>query len=117
LSDEFPFQNGLIEGSTLSPLLFNFPLDYAIRWVQENQEKFKLNRTHQILAYADDVNRVGENIDTKKENTEARKMTGVEMSPEKTKYMSLSRYQKAGQKHITKIANRSFEDVAEYKYL
>jgi hypothetical protein len=31
LSDKFPIQNGLKQGDDLSPLLFNFPLEYAIR--------------------------------------------------------------------------------------
>jgi hypothetical protein len=31
--------------------------------------------------------------------------------------MLMSCYEKAGQKHSIKIANRSFEDVAEFKYL
>jgi hypothetical protein len=63
---------------------------------------------------------VGENIDATKENTEAllvaSKEVGPEVDPEKTKYMLMSRSQMIGQKHSTKIANRSFEDVAKFKY-
>jgi hypothetical protein len=62
LSDSFPIQNGLKQEDALSPLLFNFALEYAIRKIQENQVRLKLNATHQVLAYADDVNLLGDNI-------------------------------------------------------
>jgi hypothetical protein len=68
--------------------------------VQENQEGLKLNGTHQLLAYADDVNLLWDNIDTVNKNTEtlidASKEVGLETNVEKTKYMLLSRNQNVG---------------------
>ena len=71
VSDRLPIRDGLKQGDALSPILFNFPLEYAIRRVQVNQDGLKLNGTHQILAYADDVNILGGSIHTLQENAEA----------------------------------------------
>jgi len=56
LSDMFPIWNDLKSGKDLSPLLFNFVLEYAIRRVQVNQDGLKL------LVYADDVNIFGGSV-------------------------------------------------------
>jgi hypothetical protein len=117
----FSIQNGIKQGDALTPLLFNFTLEHAIRKVQENQVGLKLNGTHQLLAYADDVNLLGDNIDTIKKITktliDASKEVGLEINVEKTKYKLLSFHQNVGQNQKIKIANRSFENVSQFKYL
>ena len=66
MSDRFPIRNGLKQGNTLSPMLFNFALEHAIWRVQVNQDGLNLNGTHQLLAYADNVNILGGSIHTLK---------------------------------------------------
>jgi hypothetical protein len=73
------------------------------------------------MAYSDDVNLLGDKIDTIKKNADtlydASKEVGLEINVEKTKYMLLSRHQNVGQNRDIKIANRSFENGSQFKYL
>ena len=114
-------RNGLKEGDALSPFLFNFALEYAIRRVQVKQDGLKLNGTHQLLAYTDDVNNLGGSAHTVKENAEAlvvaTKEIGLEVNADKTKYMIMSRDQNAGRSYSMKTDNSSIERVEEFKYL
>jgi len=102
-------------------LLLNFALEYAIRRVQVNLGGLKLNGTHQLLAYANDVNILRGSVYTIKENAEAltvaSKNTGLDVNADKTKYMVMSRDKIAGRSHNMKIDNRSFGMVEEFKYL
>jgi hypothetical protein len=77
LSDSVPIQNCIKQGDALSPLLFNFVLEYAICKVERNTETL---------------------IDASKE-------VGLEINIEKIKYMFLYHHQNADQNRDIEIAN------------
>ena len=81
----------------------------------------KLNGTHQLPAYAHDVNILGGSLDTVKKNVEAllagANENWLEVNAHKTKYMTVSRDQNAERIHSMKIDNSSIDRMEEFKYL
>jgi hypothetical protein len=71
--------------------------------------------------YADDMNLLGDNKDTIKENTETltdpSKKVGLEVNAEKTIYMLRYHHQNSGQNYDIKIPKRFLENVSQFKYL
>jgi hypothetical protein len=67
----FSIQFGLKQGDDLIPLFFSiFALEYVNGNVKGNEVGLELSGTHRLLAYADNLNLLGDNIDTVKKNTE-----------------------------------------------
>jgi hypothetical protein len=117
----FPIKNGLKQGDDLSPLPFNFAVDYAIRRVQVDQDGMELSGTYQLWFFSDDVNILGGSVHNITKYTKAlfvgSKEIGLDVNADKTKYMIISRVQNARRIHNIKIYNNTFERVEEFKYL
>jgi hypothetical protein len=93
----------LKQGNDLSPLLFNFALEYAILTVQVNQDGLKLKGKHQLWVCADDVNILGGTKENTEVLAEASKDIRLEVNADKTKYLIMSRDQNAGRSHSIQI--------------
>ena len=89
--------------------------------LQENRIGLELNGKHQLLVYADDVNMLGQNLQTVRENAEifikTSKDIGLEINFENTKYMIISRHENVIQNQNIVIDNLSFENLKKFRYL
>jgi hypothetical protein len=90
-----------------------------MRKVEGNEASLELNGTHQLLVYADDVNLLGNSVNTIKENTgtilEASRDVSLEINAEETKYVIIFHHPNSGQNQNIRIVTESFQNVAEFK--
>jgi hypothetical protein len=121
LFDMFPTRKGLKRVDGLSPFLIKFALEYDIRRVQVNHDGMKLNGTHRLSLYVDDVNILVVIARAVQENAKCLVVVGreygMEVNGEKTKYMAMSRDQDEGRSLSKKFDNSSFERLEEFEYL
>ena len=77
--------------------------------------------THQVLAYADDVNLIGDDIREIERNADvllnACKDIGLAVNTGKTKYMGIGRHRGVIANAYIKIDSNSYEKVETFKYL
>jgi hypothetical protein len=87
----------------------------------QNQVGLDLNGTRQLLVYADDINLLGDSVNTIKENSEtllgASRGIGLEINAEETEYMIMFRHPNSGHNRNIRIVNEPFENVAKFIYL
>ena len=80
-----------------------------------------MNATHQVLAYADDVNLIGDDIRTIERNADvllnACKDIGLAVNIGKTNYMEIGRHRGVIANAHIKIGSNSYEKVETFKYL
>jgi len=121
LFSSFTIENGLKQGDALSPLLFNIALEYAIRKVQEANLGLDMNGTHQVLAYADDVNLIGDDIRTVERNADmllnACMDIGIGVNTRKTKYMEIECHRGMIANAYIKVVSNSYENEETFKCL
>jgi hypothetical protein len=76
---------------------FSFCFRICRQESQGNEASLELNGTHQLLVYVDNVNSLGDSVNTIKQKKEtllqANKDIGLEINAEKTKYTILSHHQ------------------------
>lgn len=118
-SRTFEITNGLRQGDGLSPVLFNIALEWTIRKAQINTTGTIVNRTTQILAYADDIDLIARNKTAITSNykmlEETAREIGLSVNTAKTKYMAMETGKR--REENLQIDGKTFEKVDSFDYL
>ena len=121
LSDWFEVRSGLKQGDALSPVLWNIALESVFRNFKHRQQFFSRTGISLILAYADDIDVVGDSYDAVRgiflQFQQDAKKIGLNINEDKTKYLHLTQYSSV--RLPTKINKGSsiFERPLEFKYI
>lgn len=115
----FKIGSGLRQGDSLSPLLFNFALEKAVRLVMQVEGGAVVGQRLKCLAFADDIALLAEKetdlVVLAKTLTEAASQIGLQINTDKTKYMIMSREVQLSE--AIDIGETRYERVDSFKYL
>ncbi|XP_054091506.1 uncharacterized protein LOC105219282 isoform X2 [Zeugodacus cucurbitae] len=123
LSEPFDTKRGFRQGDSLSCDFFNLMLERIIRAAELNREGTIFYKSVQLLAYADDIDIIGNNTRAvssafSRLDKEAKRM-GLVVNEDKTKYLLSSNKQSAHSRlgsHVT-VDSHNFEVVDNFIYL
>jgi hypothetical protein len=121
LTEPFPVMQGLKQGDSIAPTLFNIALEFVIRNIQQNNNPIIYIQSTQIVGYADDLNIVSRNLPALHETfdllEERAKDVGLEINSAKTKLMKQSRTPQTLPSAIQFKDHYNIEVVNDFVYL
>lgn len=121
LSEEFEVHTGLKQGDGLAPMLFNLTLEYVMRRTVTDMNATLMNKTVQIIGYADDLNILERSVDAIKETFENLEVAagdvGLRINESKTKLLIQSRKRRERMEQSIALAGHNFEVVDNFIYL
>ncbi|VVC38704.1 Reverse transcriptase domain [Cinara cedri] len=122
VSETVRVSTSLTQGNALSPVLFNLVLEKIVRGLNTIDGVAMGNTTIDLLAYADGLAFLGNNLDTVKQN--CRKLInvagkrGLKINDKKTKNVIIGRRsRKYQQGEFMEIDNHKFKRASHFKYL
>lgn len=121
LTEEFQISQGLKQGDALAPMPFNLALEYIVRKTQVDVNATIINRSVQLVGYADNLNILGRSLPAMKETflelEEAAREIVLKINEEKTKMVMQSRRRGSRIGPNLTIGNYNFKVVRELPYL